>query len=111
MKCTDNHTDCTPHLSVQISAQKNGDGRSQRLLEDTTLDGFALSVSSRSARLASVESSFDFTPPKSLRPENDELARDRDVGLDETENLLGKGVMAISLLSLIAIVHILLCSQ
>lgn len=80
-------------------------------MKETAPSGCLLHANPCSAWAVAVEPPLDCDPAESSQKDNDQFANRRDIGLDETDKLLRRGVMAISLLSLVAIVHFLLCSQ
>lgn len=100
MKYPEDHTDAPP---PRIRFLANS-------MKDTAPSGCLLHANS-CAWAAAVEAPLDCDPAKSGQQGNDQFLNRRDAGLDETDKLLRRGVMAISLLSLVAIVHFLLCSE
>lgn len=111
MKYPKEHTDGGQPTRLEISVGRLSSKRTQRPMKDTTRSGCLLQASSRLAWVAAVEPPPECSSGTSSQQENDQYASPGDKGLDETEKLLRRGVMAISLLSLVATVHFLLCSH
>lgn len=101
MKYHEDHTDALP---PRIRFLANS-------IKDTAPSGCLLHAKPCTAWAAAVEPPLDCDPGQSGQQDNDQFVNRRDIGLDETDKLLRRGVVAISLLSLVAIVHFLLCSE
>lgn len=99
MKYPEDHTDAPP---PRIRFPANS-------VKHTTPSGCLLHANSRAAWPPAVEAPLDCDPAKS--GQHGQFVSRRDIGLDETDKLLRRGVMAISLLSVVATVHFLLCSE
>lgn len=111
MKHHEEHTDGGQPPRIKKSVESLSSKRTRSPMKDTTRSGCLLHATSRAVRVAAVEPPPACGSWTSGQQENDQYASRGDKGLDETEKLLRRGVMAISLLSLVATVHFLLCSH
>ncbi|KQO75939.1 hypothetical protein ASF29_12225 [Rhizobium sp. Leaf262] len=104
MKHPKEHTDGGQPPRIKISVGRLSSKRTQSPMKGMTRSGCLLHASSRAVRVAAVE------PPPEFRPGTHNQQKMISVslgdnGLNETKKLLRRGVMATSLLSLVATLH------